>query len=383
MNIKILTIDDSKTIRMIVAKAFKAYDCTILEAPNGMVGLAVAGREKPDLIVLDYTMPVMDGFEVLARLRSDAELKSTPVIMLTAEAGRETVVKIAKLGVRDYLIKPFKEDLLVERVGRVVTLRSKTDAVEKAKRFDDPITLLVVDDKPAIVEQIRTGLAHTPWKVSSTDQPDQALEECTRQAPDVVLVNLSLPKDGAYLLFQSLRGFAATATIPVFGLCVKTATAEQARAQQVGFAGVITKPIDPQELTTKVCRTLKLETSYKYFQPIAGALVLRFPKDVHQGVAHEVATRLKDQLAATVDAGGDRLIIDLGALEKATLPVFELILSAVQACSELSLKCAISAPDAVRVECHTFEESQSWLFAASIDEASRLLNDSSRHSVVP
>ena len=63
MSIKILTVDDSKTIRLIVAKSFKPFDCTVLEADNGVVGLAVASREKPDIILLDYTMPVMDGFE--------------------------------------------------------------------------------------------------------------------------------------------------------------------------------------------------------------------------------------------------------------------------------------------------------------------------------
>lgn len=155
MSIKILTVDDSKTIRLIVAKAFKPFDCMVLEADNGIMGLAVASREKPDVILLDYTMPVMDGFEVLARLRSDPDLKATPVIMLTAEAGRATIMKIAKLGVRDYLIKPFKGELLIERVGRVVELKDKNAAVAKNKRFDDPIHILVVDDKPAIVEQIR------------------------------------------------------------------------------------------------------------------------------------------------------------------------------------------------------------------------------------
>ncbi|HWC61194.1 MAG TPA: response regulator, partial [Verrucomicrobiae bacterium] len=61
MSIKILTVDDSKTIRQIVAKAFRLYDCNVLEAANGVLGLAVASREKPDVILLDYTMPVMDG----------------------------------------------------------------------------------------------------------------------------------------------------------------------------------------------------------------------------------------------------------------------------------------------------------------------------------
>ena len=61
MRYKLLTVDDSKTVRMIVRKAFKGYDCEILEAGNGVEGLAVASKEMPDLILLDVTMPVMDG----------------------------------------------------------------------------------------------------------------------------------------------------------------------------------------------------------------------------------------------------------------------------------------------------------------------------------
>ena len=149
-----------------------------LEADNGALALAIASREKPDAILLDYNMPVMDGFELLSKLRTDPELKATPVIMLTTLSGRDTVMKIAKLGVRDYLIKPFKDDLLIERIGRVVPLKSKAESGVRAKRYDDPINVLVADDKPAIVEQIRLGLAGTPWTVTSADQPAQALALC-------------------------------------------------------------------------------------------------------------------------------------------------------------------------------------------------------------
>jgi len=55
---------------------------------------------------------------------------------------------------------------------------------------------------------------------------------------DVVLASLSLPNDGANMLFQNLRGLARTASIPVMGMCVRTATAEQERAQQAGFAAI-------------------------------------------------------------------------------------------------------------------------------------------------
>ena len=122
---KILSVDDSRTIRLIVGRAFKAFDCVVCEAANGEEGLAAAAREKPDLIILDVTMPVMDGVTMLGKLKEDPELKTIPVIMLTAESGRENVLQIAKLGVRDYLVKPFKEDQLIEKAGRIIALQKK------------------------------------------------------------------------------------------------------------------------------------------------------------------------------------------------------------------------------------------------------------------
>ncbi len=122
MGYKILTVDDSRTIRMIVKKAFQQFDCDIFEAENGMEGLALAAKEKPDLIVLDITMPVMTGIEMLAKLMADEELKSIPVIMLTAESGKDNVMAIVKMGVRDYIVKPFKGEQLIERARNIIDL---------------------------------------------------------------------------------------------------------------------------------------------------------------------------------------------------------------------------------------------------------------------
>lgn len=125
MPTKILSVDDSKTIRMIVKRTFAPYDCVVSEAANGEEGLAAATLDKPDLIILDITMPVMDGVTMLTKLKENPDLKGTPVIMLTAESGRENVAYIAKLGVRDYLVKPFKDDQLIEKAGRAVALQKK------------------------------------------------------------------------------------------------------------------------------------------------------------------------------------------------------------------------------------------------------------------
>jgi DNA-binding response OmpR family regulator len=160
MTLKVLSVDDSKTIRMIVRKAFGPYDVVVVEAENGEMGLSKAKEEKPDLIVLDITMPVMTGIEMLGHLREDASLKDTPVIMLTAESGKDNVMQIVKMGVQNYIVKPFKGEQLIERARTVVELGEKEvkPAADAGKRYfneDGDVTVLGMPDKitrPVAVE---------------------------------------------------------------------------------------------------------------------------------------------------------------------------------------------------------------------------------------
>lgn len=131
MSVNILTIDDSKMVRIMIGRAFKDLDCRLLEATNGQEGLEIARRDRPDLILLDYTMPVMDGLDTMTAIQADAELRSIPVIMLTAEGSKDIRLRLAQLGVRDYLVKPFKDEVLIERVRRVIPL-SKTAVAQAA-----------------------------------------------------------------------------------------------------------------------------------------------------------------------------------------------------------------------------------------------------------
>jgi len=368
MALKILTVDDSKTIRLIVTKAFKPFDCDVLEAANGVEGLAIASRERPNIIILDITMPIMDGYETLTKLKSDPELKSIPVIMLTAEAGRETVMKIAKLGVRDYLVKPFKEELVVERVSRVIDLRPKGAATNRVKRFDDPLTLLVVDDKPAICEQIKAGLGDTKWTIVGRAQNGEVIDFCTQTTPDCILLSLSLPDDAGFTLFQMLRASVKTKSVPIFGLCVKTAAEEQARSQQIGFNGVITKPIDFDDLKAKIARALNLDTSYKFFQMRDGMLIMSVPVNFNTAVVNEISLHLRPKVAAAVDAGLDKMVIDLSLLKTADITLVKLVLDAIQLCHELALKQWIIGSEAVVTVCRNYEESKDWRFVSSFEE---------------
>ena len=374
MGLKILTVDDSKTIRMIVARAFKNYACEVFEASDGVEGLTVAQRERPNVIILDLTMPVMDGVEMLTKLKADPELRSIPVVMLTAEAGRENVLRIAKLGVRDYLIKPFKEELIVERVGRIVELKLKNETAGRPKRYDDPLKVLVVDDKPAIIERIQSALSDTPWTVTGVSQAAQAMEFCNQSVPDIALVSLSLPDSAGFLLYQTFRAGARTKTMPILALSVKTAADEQARAQQTGFGGIITKPIDPSDLKLKIIRTLNLDTSYKYFQRRDGVLVVVLPETFDHLVSNDISLHLRNEVYGAVDEGLSQFIVDASRLKAADVTLVKLVLSAIQFCTELDIRYALLGSEAVARECQNYAESKDWQFSNSYEEALAVLN---------
>ena len=98
--------------------AAKGYRVSI--ARDGGEALALAGNERPDAIVLDAMMPVMDGYEVLRRIRESDRLSDIPVLMLTARKQERDVVGALDLGASDYMVKPFIPEELVARLARLL-----------------------------------------------------------------------------------------------------------------------------------------------------------------------------------------------------------------------------------------------------------------------
>lgn len=127
MALKILSVDDSRTVRIIIRNAFKRFNCEFLEAGNGQEGLEKA-RLKPDIILLDITMPILDGVTMLQTLRKDPELKDIPVVMLTAEGQKSIAEQAAALGSRGYIMKPFSNEALVQQVGSIIPLQEVATA---------------------------------------------------------------------------------------------------------------------------------------------------------------------------------------------------------------------------------------------------------------
>jgi len=117
---KIVLAEDEPQIARLIEFKLKKEGYQVIWKENGEEALKAIKADKPDLILLDIMMPVMDGYEVLRRLEEDENLKSIPVIMLTARAQERDVVKGIDLGAEDYITKPFHPAELLVRVKRIL-----------------------------------------------------------------------------------------------------------------------------------------------------------------------------------------------------------------------------------------------------------------------
>ena len=118
MNKRILAIDDEAELLDAVAAWLESNGYEVKTAKNGLEGLGIAGLFKPHLIILDISMPKMDGFEVLTHLRQMQEMKEVPIVMLSGQGRTENIMEAERLKAVDFLLKPCRGEELLETVER-------------------------------------------------------------------------------------------------------------------------------------------------------------------------------------------------------------------------------------------------------------------------
>lgn len=120
-HIKVLVVDDFATMRKVIRNLLKqvGYE-NIVEAEDGVNALRVLKSQKVDLVVSDWNMPNMTGLDLLKAVRADEELKSTPFLMVTAEALQDNVIAAVKAGVSNYIVKPFTAEVLNEKISKIL-----------------------------------------------------------------------------------------------------------------------------------------------------------------------------------------------------------------------------------------------------------------------
>ena len=114
---KVLIVEDVDLNRDLVVQLLEDQ-YQVIEAINGQEGLEIAERERPDLILMDLSLPVMDGWEATRRLKANDDLRSIPVIALTAHAMVGDKEKALAAGCNDYLVKPLDEDELMAGIAK-------------------------------------------------------------------------------------------------------------------------------------------------------------------------------------------------------------------------------------------------------------------------
>lgn len=119
MSIRVLAIDDSKTIRMLLQAAFETADYDVCLAEDGLEGLEKLSDYEPDVVVTDINMPRLDGFGVISGVRSHDTLGTIPVLVLSTESSDTLKTKARDLGATGWIVKPFDGPSLIAAIERV------------------------------------------------------------------------------------------------------------------------------------------------------------------------------------------------------------------------------------------------------------------------
>jgi DNA-binding response OmpR family regulator len=346
----ILTVDDSRAVRMIVSKQVRQFGFDVSEAEDGEQALALLAEAKFDLVVLDVTMPVMDGPTMLAALRERGD--QTPVLMLTSESKRSIVANLMKIGISDYILKPFKPEELQAKILKILKVDAAAGA--GAARSDDVAAaapapdaggtagavksdgskpfcdILVIDDMENVAKRFRQ-LIPDHLTMASALNGQSALALCRERVFRVVLIDSEMPDVDTASLSKSVRVLQPNAAFALLSL--RTTNNVQAEARKIGIDTVVFKPFtsegveefllkyfDNQELVAKEDNVLRVapfkgreERLPGYFLRVS-SLVAKSVEEIASACFAEVV--LDISRAPVTPANTAQLLIDLGERTK-------------------------------------------------------------------
>jgi len=166
----ILVVDDIKANRSLVKAFFQDTPIRFIDAANGEQAVLAARKERPDLILMDIRMPVMDGCDATTHIRKDEEIKNIPIIALTASGMKSDLERIMSCGFDGLLTKPFKKEDLIRKLSHFIKYRkeeNKTSETEASKAPDETDTHKVSDEfiknLPELLEKLENEF-NPLWK---------------------------------------------------------------------------------------------------------------------------------------------------------------------------------------------------------------------------
>ncbi|MGK0482544.1 MAG: PAS domain S-box-containing protein, partial [Planctomycetota bacterium] len=222
----ILVVDDEADARELLRRTLEADGYRVATARSGAEALESARRLRPALITLDVMMPGMDGWAVLRYLKSDPDLSSIPVVMLSIVADRELSLS---LGAVESMPKPFDRAQLRHLAHRLV------------ERPGDGSKALVVEDDEPTRELLCRNLRSEGWTVESAENGAIALERIEAELPDLIVLDLMMPVMDGFEFLAKLRLRDDAANVPVLVVTAKDLTPEDRERLKTGAQRVLQK----------------------------------------------------------------------------------------------------------------------------------------------
>lgn len=245
---KILVVDDSRSIRQRVRQEFEPAGHVVLEAASGEEALALLVKERPQVITMDIDMPGMSGFEACARIRKGegrlGEFKRVPIVFLSGQDSRQSRFRGYEVGANGFVVKPFLKGELAREV-------------EDVFRDDNSFTgctVLVVDDSPTVRSYLKSGLGEQDIRVVEAEDGLEALERL-REDParfDLAIVDYIMPRMNGEELFYAIRRDLGLRDLPVLFLSAYDEKDFMLRMFKAGAADYLIKPFSKEELQARV-----------------------------------------------------------------------------------------------------------------------------------
>ena len=232
----ILVVDDDATVRDLVVRHLERAGFAAVAARGGQEGLRLVRELRPAAVTLDIMMPDLDGWTVLAAIKGDPELSSIPVVLMSIVEEKN---RGYALGAADYLVKPVDRSKLIE------TLTVLCGAA--AGRA------LLVDDDDVVRHGVRQALGPIGWQVTEAENGMRALEAISAGRPDVIILDLMMPKMDGFEFLDELRGRAEWQDIPVVIITAKDLTEADRDRLNGGVERIIQKS-DRDEMLRQLSR---------------------------------------------------------------------------------------------------------------------------------
>jgi two-component system cell cycle response regulator len=274
MSARVLVVDDIEAnVRLLQAKLEVEY-YEVLTAPEGQTALEIAAREQPDIVLLDVMMPLMDGFEVCRRLKSNPATQHIPVVLVTALDGRRDRLTGLEAGADDFLTKPIDDVALFARVRSLTRLKHVLDELRQreasgrrlgviegavARLSASGARIVIADDVEHQAHRISMELSldHRPVVEAA---PEKALI-AVRARADLLIVNAASKGFDGLRLAAQVRSEEATRHIPILAIVEQDERARSVKALELGINDILSRPIDPEELAARV-KTLIRQKRY-------------------------------------------------------------------------------------------------------------------------